>query len=1115
MSSEQSVKNSTKGSRRAQAAGILMEMPREARVEVERVPSPSRESVRSENFDEEETARRPRSRAQAPLLRGVTHEVVQRFSEEYKQYTRRMKGSKLIPAVDLIREEDLRRMARASKIREEDIMEMHNEEIFQLLQKMNEARTYEAWKKRFEGLKMEGASIHDFDEYTDEFHLRQKFAGERNAPKEIDITAMFLKGLKPFSVMDRLRKRHPDTVDEAAEQFRELLEDYLDHEYMVPEERPSRLKLERASKGPRPMVKEDGRKTPSRPVEEKPSVTCYYCNEAGHIAPRCPNRKPREGHEKRREFDKSKPTVRSVWRVYSSDLIGDEKPQGGFIRVECKVGPEDNFETDHVETTCFCDSGANISTVSRAFLKQFNRVRVQDGSEFSVELHDGTLSTLSGETVDLVVQLSTKAGEVQFKVHFTVVDKCREPILLGVEVIRQIIGKYSMEETIQMFQAEPMAPEEEHDVDESMIFPNRTSATAEVPGVLVNQEFPLRKELSVVVERYGATLFAPFDAEGLRVAPMDIKLKAGMALTMQPCRFIKQKLLQTVREELDRLESWGVIEKVEGAEMASPLVVVPKPDGKIRLAVDYRELNNIIIETAHQLPYQQTLFECLAGKRYYAKLDNLYGYHQLPLTEEAQRLCSMITPWGVYKMRMLGFGISSAPGIYQQRMQDVVLKDHYLKRCVVYIDDTIVYGDTAEEFLENLEMVLKTMAEFNVRLKPSKCSFGFSEVVFLGHHISAEGYGMTDERRNCIQQMPRPVTATQVRSFVGMVNFFRAFIPNLSSLLSPLTDLTKGIKKGEVVWTEAATDAFRLTKDAILNATNLAWLNEDDPLILYSDASDYGIGAALFQVQLGVEKPIRFVSHKLSDAATRWTVTEKECYALFYGVTQLQSFLLGRKFVIKMDHRNLLYLYNSSVSKLIRWRLRLQEFNFVIMHIPGITNVVADTLSRAFGLRGGVEEPDSPDRMLDVTTFHNDIVGHHGVRKTMALMTEAGVKVKDLKSLVTKWIAECMICQKIKVHRQESKVSTHHLHGVSPMVSLSADTVGPLPTDQYGCKYILVIMCNFTKYCCLYAVQSTAAMEYVRSILTHVGNFGIPQFLRTDGGSQFTAEVSSELSKMF
>jgi hypothetical protein len=927
-----------------------------------------------------------------PVLTNGSLESILRFQKEYQRYEMTSIGQHRLPMHSLIEPMTKMNLLEDLGRADEDISIMTQPQLLDLLFSTHQARSLTAWEASVKKIRMTTSSLVSFRKYAEDFQQAVRIAGPAKAPREEYIAQMFIQGILPTDFQKDLSKRDFRSVLAAKEACLSVLQPYWDTMTNLGITQIRGMDpYYRTDNGPNrpPMAAKPGG-DPSRTephqgrTETRPPIRCFNCFEVGHLAPQCTNKRHPNSHYHKKEPDRA---VRSMWRCHSGEM-GTSTVRNG-IRAECQVRPVESG-TGSIDTTCFCDTGANINTVTRQFVEQFKNVTIIHEGPTVVRLVGKQQLSVTGDLVKLQLTIYTAVGETVVTDEFVVLEDCDEDISIGMGMLEQLFGVHPILDNMLGKRKEPPAPEEEVEVPEPRIFPEAPSS---FPEITISEDFPLVKELKEVIQKYGPVLFSAFDSEGLRVEPMDLKVQAGLSLEMQPCRFIQPGLLQQVREEIDRLEHWKVLEKAEGIESASPLVVVPKPDGKIRLAVDYRQLNQIIHPTAHQLPFQQTLFECLAGNRYYAKLDNLYGYHQLPLTENAQKLCSIITPFGIYKMRMLGFGISTAPGIYQQRMQDVILKDYYLKGCVVYIDDTIVYGKTPEEFLKNLDNVLAAMARFNVRLKPAKCSFGGQEVVFLGHRIAEKEYGLTMDRKQSILNMALPSTVTHVRSFVGMANFFRNFVPSLSTVMGPLTDLTKGTKKGKIQWTEEADVAFQRTKEAILNATELAWINETDQLILYTDASDVGIGAVLVQVQDEVEKPIRFLSQKLSDVASRWTVTEKECYALFYAVTQLQFFLLGRKFYIKMDHRNLVYLYNSSVNKLIRWRLRLQEYNFVIIHIPGATNIVADTLSRAFGLRGGEVEMESDLQTADTEEIqrkfqevHNEIMGHHGIKKTMELL---------------------------------------------------------------------------------------------------------------------------------
>ena len=300
-------------------------------------------------------------------------------------------------------------------------------------------------------------------------------------------------------------------------------------------------------------------------------------------------------------------------------------------------------------------------------------------------------------------------------------------------------------------------------------------------------DFPDQEALKSIVRRHGQILFQPFDQEGLRVESLHLEVDPMAQFRMQPCRFIRSDILVPLKALIDQFVSEGVLVSDISCTHASPLVIVHKKEGGIRMAVDYREVNQYLRVSANQLPYQDMLFQQLAGMQYFAKVDNLWGYHQLRLDKESSRVTAIITPWGVYRFLACPFGISTAPGEYQARMAHKVLEGYYLNGAVVYIDDTVVYGKDASSFLKMLYMVLTRMANFNVRLKPSKCSFGMTSVEFLGHIFDEHGVHLSEKRVQGIQDLPIPTSVSAVRSFVGMVNYFRDFIKGLSSHLIPLT----------------------------------------------------------------------------------------------------------------------------------------------------------------------------------------------------------------------------------------------------------------------------------------------------------------------------------------
>ena len=405
------------------------------------------------------------------------------------------------------------------------------------------------------------------------------------------------------------------------------------------------------------------------------------------------------------------------------------------------------------------------------------------------------------------------------------------------------------------------------------------------------------------------------------------------------------------------------------------------------------------------------------------------------------------------------------------------------------------------------------MRLFNVKLKPQKCYFGYNEVTFVGHVFNEHGYHMSDERKQGIQDMAKPIDLKGMRSFLGMVNYFRDFIPNLSTVLAPLTSMTG---KAAFIWSKEADIAFDEIKQLIWKSGTLTHLEDEGDIKLYTDSSKVGVGAMLTQVVLGsdgmpVERAILYLSHKFSVTASLWSTIEQECYAIFYAIITLQSYLLGRHFFVATDHRNLMYLEKSVVPKLVRWRLRLLEYDYTIIRIPGLTNVVADQLSRC--LRMALIEGVEVDNIFK--KFHNVIVGHHGVSKTCKMIVQANKQWYGYHKDVARLVRSCIVCQKIKnLPTPILNKNVYNLLGEVPMMELSVDSIGPLPEDENGNKFILVIVDNFSKFTELYATKSTTAISYVQAILQHMSIFGVMKSIRSDGGTQFTAHICDKLSKV-
>jgi len=383
-------------------------------------------------------------------------------------------------------------------------------------------------------------------------------------------------------------------------------------------------------------------------------------------------------------------------------------------------------------------------------------------------------------------------------------------------------------------------------------------------------------------------------------------------------------------------------------EYYSQVLLVRKSDLSWRFCIDYRYLNKVTEGCSWPIPDIKVLLTLVSGKAFYAVMDCTQGYHQVELTREASRLTAFITGSGMFRWNRLPFGLKGAPSYFQFHMQNSVFAGLIGVCCFVYIDDIIVFGATWVEYLKNLELVLNRLRDWDVKLKLSKCKFGLESAKFLGHVVSKHGVQMDDARKDQIVKMVQPQTVTQLRSFLGMTNYFHDFVEHYANLSYSLYGLLKGntLKNDLIKWTDDSERAFRKLQKAIVDAPMLFTIQAEGKLTLYTDASSYAAGGHLTQFIQGKECTIAFVSKVFSEVQRRWPTCDQEMFAVYFSIKKLHYLIGGRKFYVKTDHKNLQYWSHTSASpKIERWKVFLSEYDFVMEYIKGEDNCVADALS--------------------------------------------------------------------------------------------------------------------------------------------------------------------------
>ena len=442
---------------------------------------------------------------------------------------------------------------------------------------------------------------------------------------------------------------------------------------------------------------------------------------------------------------------------------------------------------------------------------------------------------------------------------------------------------------------------------------------------------------------------ALFTGLGMFAQAYTIKLKPNhKPFALNAPRNIPLPLRSKVQSELQRMQSMGVISPVhEPTSWCAAMVVVPKDSGAVWICVDLKPLNKNVLREVHPMPKVETTLAQLSGAKLFSKLDANSGFWQIYLANESKLLTTFITPFGRFCFNKLPFGISSAPEIFQRQMNEVLLG---LPGVLCHIDDILIYGKDAAEHKSRLQATLKRIQSAGIPLNEGKCQFYQSRVTFLGHAIDENGISPDPKKTAAIQEMSQPSSITELRRFMGMVNQMSKFSSNIAHLSKPLRDLLSS--KTVLTWSVAQNDAFLKLKEEISSPRVLALYDAEATTKISADASAYGLGAVLLQLQNGLWQPVAFASRALSETETHYAQIEKEALALTWALERFAEYVLGKKVILETDHKPLVPLLgNKSLDLLpthvLRFRLCLMRFQYTINHVPGKTLYTADTLSRA------------------------------------------------------------------------------------------------------------------------------------------------------------------------
>ena len=461
--------------------------------------------------------------------------------------------------------------------------------------------------------------------------------------------------------------------------------------------------------------------------------------------------------------------------------------------------------------------------------------------------------------------------------------------------------------------------------------------------VQINEELPQeqKEQVYALVQEFSDIFTDRPGTTDLTEHKIELNTSAPIRVKQYPIPYAKR---EDIDKEVEMMLKYGVIEEAT-SEYNSPVVMVRKKDNSNRFCIDFRRLNAVTKFDTEPMGNIDDILAGLEADKYFTKIDLAKGYWQIPVEKESKHVTAFSTSKGTYQFIKMPFGMVNSGATFNRMMRKLLVNcpntDHY-------VDDILGHTTSWGKHMEMLRDVLGRIRDAGLTVRPTKCLIGYGNIGFTGHVVGNGIVQMEQEKLQKIRDAPQPKTKKQVRSFLGLAGYYRRFIPSFAETAAPLTDLTKKGASSKVEWQPVHEHAFntlktQLTKEPILRLPDLA-----KSFILQADASDNGIGAVLLQQHDDGIFPVAYASKKLLRREKNYSVTERECLSIVFGIKKFQKYLYGKQFTIQTDHAPLSFIQRSKIGsgRIMRWALFLQNYSFKIEAIKGSENVCADYLSR-------------------------------------------------------------------------------------------------------------------------------------------------------------------------
>ena len=628
-------------------------------------------------------------------------------------------------------------------------------------------------------------------------------------------------------------------------------------------------------------------------------------------------------------------------------------------------------------------------------------------------------------------------------------------------------------------------------------------------------------------------VFVPPTWTGLKIPPIALEFKDTFPeVHRPPRRHFNPALLKFVEPELERLTKYFL--EPSTSTTVSPMVLAPKATPPyVRFCIDLRDMNIHIKNSFEYIPDVQEELQKCANFLLFFDLDMKNSFHQLPIDARSRAALAVQTPLGQFQPRFLPEGVGPASGILQRVVREI------FSECrdwiIVLFDNFLICAHDFADGIAKFKRVIEIAASYNMVLSFPKSWLGFDKVSFFGYEVSHGRYTLSEARKAGVTSIPFPSSVLEMQRALGSGMYFAPFLPNYSALTAPLNDMVhRNFNWDPSTWAKDYRGAWDRFLKAIGECQYKYFPDYSKPWRIQADASEDAVGAVLLQDVADpsdptkvVQQVIAFASKKFSAQAFRWDMYKKEAFALYFAIKSFAYYLHGGKsFILETDHRNLLWIEQSEAAIVIRWRIYMQGFNFLLRHIPGKSNVIADWQSRmwnsssvpynavAFLIAAAELEQGTPEYYL--SRVHGGRQLHFGARRTWEKLNESFPGHKVPFSFVAEWVSNCPTCQKTRLGMTGTlEPIPRHLKVPHARARIGVDRLSISPEDRNGFNNLIVIHEAFTSYVKLFASKDYTAISLATALFQYYCEHGIFEQLISDPGSDLMSEVVRYLNSWF